>query len=103
MMLSKRKLHESLGAYLRDKRVEAGFTQAEVAQRLGYSSAQLISNIERGLCAPPMKSLKRLVSLLSLPGEELLELFMAEHEKALRQHIFGPTKAKTRRSRNRAN
>ncbi len=39
-LTTKSALHENLGHYLREKRETAGFTQAEIARKLGYSSPQ---------------------------------------------------------------
>lgn len=48
------------GMVMRESREKTGLTQAEVAIRLGYSSAQFISNSERGLCRFPFKKFKHL-------------------------------------------
>lgn len=82
-------LHQSLGNYLRDKRVEAGFTQSEIANKLGYSTPQFISNFERGLCSPPLKNLKALVKLYRIPVDEIMVLIMKEQETVLRKALVG--------------
>ena len=46
------------GEYLKEKRVAADLTQKEVAEKIGYSSAQYISNFERGIALPPLSKLK---------------------------------------------
>lgn len=76
-------LHQNLGEYLRGKRVSAGFTQAEIATKLGYSSPQFISNFERGLCSPPLKNLKSLVKLYKIDANELIRLIMDEQKQVL--------------------
>ncbi len=50
----------ALGAYLQELRMKKRLTQREVSLRLGYSSAQFISNFERGISMPPLKKLKEL-------------------------------------------
>jgi len=40
----KERTQNKLGSWLREKRVTSGLSQAEVAQKLGYSTAQFISN-----------------------------------------------------------
>ncbi len=84
---SKQSLHESLGNYLKRRRIEIGMTQSEVASNLGYSSPQFISNFERGLCAPPLKNLKTLVNLYKIPKEEIISLMMKEQELILRKAL----------------
>lgn len=80
---SRTDLHQQLGEYLRDKRVHNGFTQAEIAGKLGYSSPQFISNFERGLCSPPLKNLKTLVKLYKIDASELIKLIIEEQKQAL--------------------
>ena len=77
-------LFQVLGEFLQAKRLKAGLSQGDVAQKLGYSSPQFVSNFERGLCAPPLEKLKVLVSLYSLNGEEVLKLMLKEEERELR-------------------
>jgi transcriptional regulator with XRE-family HTH domain len=50
--------YTAVGEYLRYLRTKAGLTQREVSLELGYSSAQFISNFERGIALPPLKKLK---------------------------------------------
>jgi transcriptional regulator with XRE-family HTH domain len=64
-------LFQVLGEFLQAKRLKVGLSQGDVAQKLGYSSPQFVSNFERGLCAPPLEKLKVLVSLYSVNGEEV--------------------------------
>lgn len=80
-------LFEILGNFLQDKRTKAGLSQGDVADKLGYSSPQFISNFERGLCAPPLNKLKMLVQLYGLNSEEVVKLMMKEHERHLRRNL----------------
>ena len=97
-MNTKKDLHRSVGQYLRDKRIESGLTQAKVAEDLGYSTPQFISNIERGLCSPPLKNLRTLVRMYRIPVDEIMVIIMKEQEAILRQAL-GNKKKKTRRAR----
>lgn len=98
-MIERSSLNKVLGRYLKQKRIEAGFTQVDVANRLGYSTAQFISNFERGLCAPPIKNLRVLIKLYGLDPEEVLGLIMDEQESSLRKALLTGTK---RRRKSRA-
>jgi transcriptional regulator with XRE-family HTH domain len=82
-------LHQNLGQYLREKRVNAGLTQAEIAGKLGYSSPQFISNFERGLCSPPLKNLKALVKLYKIDANELIRLIIDEQKNVLSHALLG--------------
>lgn len=98
-MSSKQALHQSLGNYLKNQRNESGYTQSEVAAKLGYSSPQFISNFERGLCSPPLKNLKTLVKLYKIPVEELMTLILEEQESILRKALSGSTGRKKRKTK----
>lgn len=76
---------------LKAARESAGLTQMEVADKLGYSTSQFISNWERGLSAPPLKVIKSLAGLYGIPMEEIfdciLEITIAETESNLRKQF----------------
>ena len=46
---------KKLGTYLKQVRETSGLTQHDVSAKLGYSSPQFISNIERGISVVPLK------------------------------------------------
>ena len=70
-----------LGEYLQSMRTKAGLTQREVSLALGYSSAQFISNFERGIAVPPLKKLKVLVKMYDMPVETVMNMILeAERE-----------------------
>lgn len=76
--------YQKLGEYLYQKRVEANMTQREVSIALDYSSAQFISNFERGIAAPPLKKLKKLCEIYNFQPSELVDLLLeAEREVML--------------------
>lgn len=87
-MLQKRKKsyvlernYEALGEYLQNMRLKANLTQREVSLALGYSSAQFISNFERGIAVPPLKKLKILVKMYNMPPDAVMEMILnAERE-----------------------
>lgn len=64
----------ALGAYLQELRIKKNLTQREVSLRLGYSSAQFISNFERGIAAPPAKKLRELRAIYGASTRRLIAL-----------------------------
>lgn len=68
-----------VATFLREKRMSAGLTQWDVARRLNYSTAQFVSNWERGVSLPPMEALPNLASLYGTPGREFVEV-IAEYQ-----------------------
>ena len=56
---------------LKTLRMKAGLSQKEVASSLGYTTAQFISNIERGVAMPPIKDLPKLAKLYNTDASYL--------------------------------
>ncbi|MGZ3694759.1 MAG: helix-turn-helix domain-containing protein [Bdellovibrionota bacterium] len=73
--------YTNLGEYLQKMRTKANLTQREVSLTLGYSSAQFISNFERGIAVPPLKKLKVLVKMYDMSPDTVMSLILdAERE-----------------------
>lgn len=66
-----------LAEFLKEHREKSFLSQAEVAQKLGYSTPQFISNWERGVSAPPINTIRKIASLYKVTAEELFELQLA--------------------------
>lgn len=75
---------KEVAEFLRKARVEAGLSQAYVANELGYTSPQFVSNWERGLAGPPTAILKRLAKLYKVNAEELFGLILKDVERQMR-------------------
>lgn len=69
-------MKNQLAVFLKSKRVAAGLSQRQVADRLAYTTPQFISNWERGVSHPPIPSLKKLGALYSIPAEELFDVLL---------------------------
>jgi transcriptional regulator with XRE-family HTH domain len=88
--------YEPFGRYMAEKRVAAGYTQRQVADTLGYSSAQFISNFERGIAVPPLKKLKVLLGMYKMPLDTVLDLILSCERARIAGELIGS--AKKRRS-----
>ena len=86
-----------LGAFLKEKRVSSNYTQAELASALGDVHSQFVSNWERGLCAPPGHSLQRLIDLLKLNREKLVDVMLQDCRSEIEARVF-KKKSKARRA-----
>jgi len=64
-----------IGRFFKEKRIEASLSQVYIASSLGYDSPQMVSNWERGLCAPPYDALKKIVELYGLSKKDVVEIF----------------------------
>lgn len=69
-------LYKEIGTYLKDCRVTAGVTQAQLANKLGYSSPQFVSNCERGVCGYPDAKLKRMPKLVGANKRSLFTMIV---------------------------
>lgn len=86
--------YTDLGEYLQKMRTRSGLTQREVSMTLGYSSAQFISNFERGIAVPPLKKLKTLVKMYDMSAETVMGLIL----DAEREHLLAVLKPKASRA-----
>jgi transcriptional regulator with XRE-family HTH domain len=95
---------ESTSKYFRQKRLDSEITQAELARALGFSSAQIVSNWERGICAPPMASLRTLVKVLKLVPEEVANVITESNRKIILENLNGRKgpRSKSKDSRRRS-
>jgi transcriptional regulator with XRE-family HTH domain len=66
-----------LADFLKEKRVAASLSQRDVADKLGYSTPQFISNWERGVSHPPINAIKKLGELYKVSADELFEVTLS--------------------------
>ncbi|MCM2353864.1 MAG: helix-turn-helix domain-containing protein [Pseudobdellovibrio sp.] len=85
-----------LGQYLKEKRVSSGFTQAELAGKLGDVHTQFVSNWERGMCAPPNHCFQLLISVLDLNRDKLVKVMLADSKKIISKKVFAKPKRQKR-------
>ena len=62
-----------LATFLKKSRENSGLSQNKVGDLLGYSTAQFISNWERGISHPPVDSLKKIAHLYGISDKDLFE------------------------------
>lgn len=78
-----------INGFFREKRTLAGMTQFEAAKNLGHSTAQYISNLERGLCEPSLDMALKLCEMYDVPKRELYDLLLEVFEQELKKRVFG--------------
>ena len=84
---AKRRHFQSTGLLLKRKRLEQGLTQADVSSSLGYSTAQFISNWERGISFPPLSALPVLCRLYGIPRDTMIDLVLKTLAAAQAEYI----------------
>ena len=77
----------TLNDYLRQKRLDSGLSQLDVARVLGYSSPQFVSNWERGLVSPPLETIAVLIELYKIPSSEVIGKILDETRGYLESHL----------------
>jgi ribosome-binding protein aMBF1 (putative translation factor) len=70
---------DNIHSMLQRARVFSGYTQAELAKKLKYKSAQFVSNWERGIALPPNKAWVRLSVLLNIPTQVIINQLRQYH------------------------
>ena len=78
---------KELGQYLKDCRQKSGLTQGEVSNRLGYSSPQFVSNIERGTSVAPIPMLARLMRLYKSNPDDIVEIILRTQKLIVRKGL----------------
>jgi len=73
-----------LASLLKLHREKMGFPQLEVSNYFRYSSAQFVSNWERGLSSPPDDILSDLAELIRLDKIDMRMAILADRERELR-------------------
>jgi transcriptional regulator with XRE-family HTH domain len=74
---------KKLGQYLKSSREQRNLTQAHVSGRLGYTSPQFISNIERGISVVPLDTLARMLNLYKANPMKAAGILLESQEKLL--------------------
>lgn len=77
----------TLNDYLRQKRLDSGLSQLDVARVLGYASPQFVSNWERGLVSPPLETIGVLIDLYKIPAGEVIDRILDETRDYLEGHL----------------
>lgn len=77
-----------LGSYLKRKRMESGLAQIDVAEKLGYTTPQYISNFERGTCQPSLKILTRLADIYQIDIKEFFDVIIEQQKFDLSEILF---------------
>lgn len=72
---------------LREHRNKVGVSQANLATMVGYKNGQFISNVERGLCSVPLKSLAKLAYHLKAHPEDIGDAMLRDHESHIKSVV----------------
>lgn len=87
-MLTDKEFLENFGTFLKNKRVHASLTQRDVADHMGYTTPQFISNWERGLIAPPLQTIRELIDLYGCSAKEVCDFIGDSQLRILKQELI---------------
>lgn len=77
---------KEIGYFFKNARIDSDLSQVELSQKLGFKTSQLVSNWERGLCAPPMNSISKMIEIFNLEAFAVVDLItQANRNYLLRQ------------------
>jgi transcriptional regulator with XRE-family HTH domain len=83
-----KKWNKKLGTILAKARRDQNLTQERVAKILRLASGQYISNIERGRCPVPLRTLIKLVRIYSLPPLLVSRVLLEIEEKKIKDEFL---------------
>jgi transcriptional regulator with XRE-family HTH domain len=90
---------DSVGALIKQYRLDAGLSQGDLAKKLGYTTPQFVSNWERELCQPPAASLGKIAEILGCEPQNFVErcinIMMRVYEKDLRAQAFSKRRSRS--------
>jgi transcriptional regulator with XRE-family HTH domain len=75
---------QKVGSYLKEKRLESGVTQKQLAELFGLSSSQYISNVELGKCRPALLKLDIWCEAVNANPNTVFKCFMSEYSNNVR-------------------
>jgi len=79
----------TLGAFIKTRRKTTGITQKKVSDALGWSSAQFVSNIERGTANLPADKVVKMARILKTEPEILVRLHVRQYTTEFTNLVFG--------------
>ena len=74
--------------FLKSARIRAKLSQRDVSNKLGYTTAQFISNWERGISTPPIKDLKTLCRMYKVDFESTVNMLISTKVNDLTRSIL---------------
>lgn len=76
-----------LGSWIKSQRLSKGWTQIEMAKKLGLRTAQAIGNIERGAAPFPQERVMTLCETLSVNSDLVIRLLVSDYEDRVREKM----------------
>jgi len=81
--------YREYGKKMRGFRQESGLTQSGLARRLGLTSAQFVSNIERGIALLPATFVPKVSRMYGIKKQTLIDLYTDAKNYEYTQRVKG--------------
>lgn len=78
---------KKLAKELKKLRKNRNITQKELSEKIGLSSPQYISNVERGRCVISAPAIKKISKYLKISPEPLIKAHMKDYETTFRNRL----------------
>lgn len=75
---------KTVGNFLKNLRQKSGLTQQQLASKLSYSTAQFVSNWERGISLPPLEAVPKLSALCKTTTRAVVNALFEYQEESLK-------------------
>ncbi len=69
----------NIAKVMKDARIAAGLSQCELNLTVKSNNGQFISNIERGLCSLPAKSVAKIAETLDVPADKIIKAMVKDY------------------------
>ena len=89
---SAKELRRKAGAWLKEKRREAGLSQMDLAQRLGFKYYTFVSQVENGFGRVPSESMAAWAEALGLVPADFARHLLSYYDPDLHRLLFGEAK-----------
>ena len=76
-----------IGKYLKQRRVDSELAQHDLMKTLGFSSPQYISNVERGICGPPINQLYNWCMTVGANREYIYNLLLDKQKEKYKKAL----------------
>ncbi|MFZ3229908.1 MAG: helix-turn-helix transcriptional regulator [Pseudobdellovibrio sp.] len=77
----------TISSIAREYRIRNQMTQLQLAEKLGYDSAQFVSLFERGVSKIPLETLGQLISILGIPEKKITSILVEAYQSDLKAKI----------------
>lgn len=74
---------KNIAHFIKLEREKVGLSQVQMAEKAGWNTGQFVSNIERGKCSVPLKSIKKVSKILEVTPMSLKQVLKMDFKETL--------------------